>query len=194
AACSEANAFHVEVQIADDGLLFFRMGVEPRVRSADLLDPLEIDRALRTRQLAFGDQLQIRTAYFESEGTARVVVISPLLDVSLEQVSADSDFLRGAAVARNLGMNDLLLVRNAFAFGNGADHYFLAAIERRFQISRRFRRKSPGCGVGLCGDGGRHNFVRIVDRTIAFADGADAQRADGPGSDGAIVESRQASR
>ena len=59
--------------------------------------------------LPFGDQLQVRAADFERQRAAGVVVVGALLDVALVEVTADGDFLRRAAVAGDLGVDDLHL-------------------------------------------------------------------------------------
>ena len=53
--------------------------------------------------------------------------------IALEQVSADRDFLRRAAVAGNLGVDDLLLVRHLLALVDRSDGDLLSAREERFQ-------------------------------------------------------------
>ena len=59
--------------------------------------------------LPFGDQLEVGAADFERQRAAGVVVVGALLDVALVEVAGDGDFLRRAAVAGNLGVDDLLL-------------------------------------------------------------------------------------
>ena len=133
--------FHIEIQIADDDLLLVRVRIEPGVGAADLLDPLEVDRPLGTRQLPFSDELEIGAADLKGQSATRIVVVGALLDVRLEEVAADGYFLRGAAIARNFGMNDFLFVGHLFALGDGSNGDLLSAIEHAF------RARAPLSGI-----------------------------------------------
>jgi len=121
AALRQAKRFHIEIQIADDDLLLVRVRIEPGVGTADLPDPLEIDRPFGAWQLPLGDQLDIGAPDLQSQRAARIIVVGALLDIRLEEVAADGYFLRGAAIARNFGMHDFLFVGHLFALVDGSD-------------------------------------------------------------------------
>ena len=67
------------------------------------------------RQLPFLDQFDVCATDFHRQRAAGVVVVGALLDVALEQVAADGDFLRRTAVAGISACTSLLLVRRLLA-------------------------------------------------------------------------------
>ena len=117
-----------------------------------------------------------------------------MLDVRLEEVSPDSHLLRGAAIAWNFGVNDLLFVRYLFGLGHGSNSDLTSAIDHRFQFACHSRRYGPCSRVRLGVHGGPHNRVGIICRAVPGPDRADADYSDGAKFHRAIVYGGKAIR